>query len=147
MLLVGAIGVANIMIISVLERRRRSGCGGRWALPRARYASSSWRRPSCSRWPAAPRGAAISAAATAVYAHNKREALVIPAEAWAGARRRDRRRCHSPGCCPPSAPPGCPPPKRYGAEERGSAPPAGGGAVPGPVSQAGEPEATVDVVS
>ena len=46
-LLVGAIGVANIMVISVLERRSpRSGCAARWAPPAATSASSSWPRPS-----------------------------------------------------------------------------------------------------
>ena len=35
---------------------RRSGCAARSARPRARSAPSSWPRPSCSPWPAAPSG-------------------------------------------------------------------------------------------
>ncbi len=55
-LLVGAVGVANIMIISVLERRSdlRSAYDERSARPAARSARSSSPRRSCSRCSAAP---------------------------------------------------------------------------------------------
>ncbi len=47
-LLVGAVGVANIMIISVLERRQEIGLRRALGATRGQIRTSSWRRPSCS---------------------------------------------------------------------------------------------------
>ncbi len=83
-LLVGAIGVANIMVISVLERRSEIG------LRRALGATKGHIRIqflSEAILLAAAGGAAgvvLGAAATAVYAASKGWAIIIPALAWGG---------------------------------------------------------------
>jgi putative ABC transport system permease protein len=80
-LLVGAVGVANIMIISVLERRSEIG------LRRALGATKGHIRTqflSEAVLLGGVVGVALGAAATAVYAHTRHWATVIPAEAWAG---------------------------------------------------------------
>ena len=55
-LLVGGVGIANVMVISVLERRWRSACGARSVPPAATSACSSSRSRCCWRrrvgWPA-----------------------------------------------------------------------------------------------
>jgi putative ABC transport system permease protein len=83
-LLVGAVGVANIMIISVLERRSEIG------LRRALGATKSHIRVQFLSEAillgllGGAVGVALGAAATAVYAHTKHWATIIPTEAWAG---------------------------------------------------------------
>jgi putative ABC transport system permease protein len=83
-LIVGAVGVANIMIISVLERRSEIG------LRRALGATKSQIRTQflAESILLAVIGGAVGVlagiAATAVYASSKHWAIVIPAEAWSG---------------------------------------------------------------
>jgi putative ABC transport system permease protein len=79
-LLVGAIGVANIMVISVLERRSEIG------LRRALGATKGQIRIQflAEAILLSLAGVAAGAGATAIYARGHRELLVIPAEAWAG---------------------------------------------------------------
>jgi putative ABC transport system permease protein len=83
-LLVGAIGVANIMVISVLERRQEIGL---------RRALGATRRQICAQFlseaillslAGAAAGVIIGAAATAAYARGHGEPVVIPPQAWAG---------------------------------------------------------------
>ena len=83
-LLVGAIGVANIMVISVLERRQEIG------LRRALGATSGQIRTQflveavMLSLGGGAAGVLAGAAATALYAHARGEAVVIPPDAWAG---------------------------------------------------------------
>jgi putative ABC transport system permease protein len=83
-LLVGAIGVANIMVISVLERRSEIG------LRRALGATKGHIRVQFVSEAVALAllggavGIVAGAAATAVYAATKHWAIVVPATAWAG---------------------------------------------------------------
>jgi putative ABC transport system permease protein len=80
-LLVGAIGVANIMIISVLERRSEIG------LRRALGATKGQIRTQFLTEAillALAGGAAGVAAGTVAYATTKHWMVVIPTEAWAG---------------------------------------------------------------
>jgi putative ABC transport system permease protein len=80
-LLVGAVGVANTMVISVLERRSEIG------LRRALGATKGHIRTqflSEAIFLAAGGGIAGIATGTAIYAHAKGWATVIPTQAWAG---------------------------------------------------------------
>jgi putative ABC transport system permease protein len=83
-LLVGAVGVANIMVISVLERRSEIGLrralGARKGQIRAQFLSEA----ILLALGGGAAGVGLGAAATAVYATSKGWAIVIPASAWAG---------------------------------------------------------------
>ncbi len=83
-LIVGAIGVANIMVISVLERR--SEIGLRRALGATRGHIRVQFLTEAIVLAAAGGAAGVSAGvlAVATYAHVKGWAIVVPAEAWAG---------------------------------------------------------------
>jgi len=83
-LLVGAVGVANIMIISVLERRSEIGLrralGANKGHIRIQFLSEAIMLGLLGGIV----GVAVGAAATAIYAHTKHWATIIPTEAWAG---------------------------------------------------------------
>ena len=83
-LIVGAVGVANIMIISVLERRSEIGLrralGATKRQIRAQFLSESILLAVIG----GVVGVLAGAAATAVYAGAKSWAVVIPVEAWSG---------------------------------------------------------------
>ncbi len=83
-LLVGAIGVANIMVISVLERRQEIGLRRALGATRGQIRIQFLAEAILLSLAGGATGVAIGAAATAVYAHGHHELLVIPAEAWAG---------------------------------------------------------------
>jgi putative ABC transport system permease protein len=83
-LIVGAVGVANIMIISVLERRSEIGLrralGATQGQIRTQFLGESILLTAIG----GVVGVVAGAAATAVYASSKGWAVVIPVEAWAG---------------------------------------------------------------
>jgi putative ABC transport system permease protein len=83
-LLVGAVGVANIMIISVLERRSEIGLRRALGATRAHIRTQFLFEAILLGLLGGIVGVALGAAATAVYAHTKHWATVIPVEAWAG---------------------------------------------------------------
>jgi putative ABC transport system permease protein len=83
-LLVGAVGVANIMIISVLERRSEIGLRRALGATRGQIRGQFLSEAILLGLLGGAVGVALGAASTAVYAHTKHWATVIPAEAWAG---------------------------------------------------------------
>jgi len=83
-LLVGAIGVANIMIISVLERRSEIGLRRALGATRAQIRLQFLSEAILLALLGGAVGIAGGALATAIYAHTKHEATVIPALAWGG---------------------------------------------------------------
>ena len=83
-LLVGAIGVANIMIISVLERRQEIGLRRALGATRGQIRIQFLAEAILLSLIGGAAGVAIGAASTAIYAHAHHEAIVIPTEAWAG---------------------------------------------------------------
>ena len=83
-LLVGAVGVANIMIISVLERRSEIGLRRTLGATKSDIRTQFLSEAVLLGVLGGAVGVALGAAASAVYSHTKHWAVVIPAEAWAG---------------------------------------------------------------
>ena len=83
-LLVGAIGVANIMVISVLERRSEIGLRRALGATRGQIRAQFLAEAILLSLAGGAAGVVTGAAATAVYARGHGEAVVIPPEAWAG---------------------------------------------------------------
>jgi putative ABC transport system permease protein len=83
-LLVGAVGVANIMVISVLERRSEIGLRRALGATRGQIRVQFLSEAILLALAGGAAGVAIGALATAIYAHAKGWMVVIPAEAWAG---------------------------------------------------------------
>jgi putative ABC transport system permease protein len=83
-LLVGAIGVANIMVISVLERRSEIGLRRALGATKGHIRIQFLSEAICLAAIGGIAGVAVGAAATAIYARHKGWATVIPPEAWAG---------------------------------------------------------------
>jgi putative ABC transport system permease protein len=83
-LLVGAVGVANIMIISVLERRSEIGLRRALGATRAHIRTQFLSEAVLLGLLGGSAGVAVGSASTAIYAHTKHWATVIPTEAWAG---------------------------------------------------------------
>jgi len=83
-LLVGAVGVANIMIISVLERRSEVGLRRALGATRGQIRAQFLSEAILLALLGGAAGVTIGSFATIVYAHTKHWAVVIPTEAWAG---------------------------------------------------------------
>jgi putative ABC transport system permease protein len=83
-LLVGAIGVANIMVISVLERRSEIGLRRALGATKGHIRTQFLSEAILLALAGGVVGIAMGTLATAIYAHAKGWAVVVPAEAWAG---------------------------------------------------------------
>jgi len=83
-LLVGAIGVANIMVISVLERRQEIGLRRALGATRGQIRAQFLAEAILLSLAGGAAGVITGAAATAAYARGHGEAVVIPPQAWAG---------------------------------------------------------------
>ena len=83
-LLVGAIGVANIMVISVLERRSEIGLRRALGATRSHIRTQFLAEAIVLALAGGVAGVAAGAAATAIYAHAKGWVTDIPTAAWAG---------------------------------------------------------------
>ena len=83
-LLVGAVGVANIMVISVLERRSEIGLRRALGATRGHIRIQFLSEAILLALLGGAAGVAAGVLATAVYATAKGWAIVIPAQAWAG---------------------------------------------------------------
>jgi putative ABC transport system permease protein len=83
-LLVGGVGVGNIMVISVLERRSEIGLRRALGATRGSIRSQFLAEAILLALLGGAAGVTLGALATAVYATARGWAIVIPAEAWVG---------------------------------------------------------------
>jgi putative ABC transport system permease protein len=83
-LLVGAIGVGNVMLISVLERRSEIGLRRALGATKGHIRIQFLTDAMLLALLGAAVGVGLGTAATVVYAHTQHWATVIPALAWAG---------------------------------------------------------------
>jgi putative ABC transport system permease protein len=83
-LLVGAIGVANIMVISVLERRSEIGLRRALGATRGQIRAQFLAEAILLSLSGGAAGVILGVAATAGYARSHGEPVVIPFDAWAG---------------------------------------------------------------
>jgi putative ABC transport system permease protein len=83
-LLVGAIGVANIMVISVLERRSEIGLRRALGATKGQIRTQFLSEAILLALAGGAAGVAAGALATGVYARTRGWATVIPPEAWIG---------------------------------------------------------------
>jgi putative ABC transport system permease protein len=83
-LLVGAVGVANIMIISVLERRSEIGLRRALGATKGQIRTQFLSEAIVLALLGGATGVAAGAVATLIYAHTRHWAVVIPTQAWAG---------------------------------------------------------------
>jgi putative ABC transport system permease protein len=83
-LLVGAVGVANIMIISVLERRSEIGLRRALGATKGHIRLQFLAEAILLALLGGAAGVAAGTAATALYAAGKGWAIVVPVVAWAG---------------------------------------------------------------
>jgi putative ABC transport system permease protein len=83
-LLVGAVGVANIMVISVLERRSEIGLRRALGATRGHIRTQFLSEAILLALGGGAAGVALGAAATTIYAHARGWTVVVPPQAWAG---------------------------------------------------------------
>jgi putative ABC transport system permease protein len=83
-LLVGAVGVANIMVISVLERRSEIGLRRALGATKGQIRTQFLSEAILLALGGGAVGVGVGALATAIYASTKGWEVVVPATAWAG---------------------------------------------------------------
>lgn len=83
-LLVGAIGVGNVMLIGVLERRSEIGLRRALGATRGQIRVQFLSEAMLLAVLGGAAGVGLGAAATAIYAHSQHWAAVIPGVAWGG---------------------------------------------------------------
>jgi putative ABC transport system permease protein len=83
-LLVGAVGVANIMLIGVLERRSEIGLRRSLGATKGQIRTQFLAEAILLALLGGTAGVAAGATATIIYAHDKHWTAVVPATAWAG---------------------------------------------------------------
>jgi putative ABC transport system permease protein len=83
-LLVGAVGVANIMLIGVLERRAEIGLRRSLGATKGQIRTQFLTEAILLALLGGAAGVVAGAASTAIYAHLKHWTIVIPTTAWAG---------------------------------------------------------------
>jgi len=83
-LLVGAVGVANIMVISVLERRSEIGLRRALGATKGHIRTQFLAEAILLASLGGAAGVALGVAATVVYAQTKHWTIVVPTLAWAG---------------------------------------------------------------
>jgi putative ABC transport system permease protein len=83
-LLVGAIGIANVMLISVLERRSEIGLRRALGATKGHIRTQFLTEATLLALLGGTVGAGLGAATTAIYAHTHHWPTVIPPLAWAG---------------------------------------------------------------
>jgi putative ABC transport system permease protein len=83
-LLVGAVGVANIMVISVLERRSEIGLRRALGATKGHIRTQFLAEAILLALLGGAMGVVLGAISTAIYASTKGWAVVVPPEAWAG---------------------------------------------------------------
>lgn len=83
-LLVGAVGVANIMVISVLERRSEIGLRRALGATRGHVRVQFLSEATLLGLLGGAVGVGLGTLATTVYAGTKGWSVVVPASAWAG---------------------------------------------------------------
>jgi putative ABC transport system permease protein len=83
-LLVGAVGVANIMLIGVLERRSEIGLRRSLGATKGQIRTQFLAEAILLSLLGGAAGVAAGAITTIVYAHIKHWSAVVPATAWAG---------------------------------------------------------------
>jgi putative ABC transport system permease protein len=83
-LLVGGVGVANIMVISVLERRSEIGLRRALGATKGQIRTQFLSEAVLLSFGGGAIGVGLGAASTAVYATTKHWAIIVPTFAWAG---------------------------------------------------------------
>jgi putative ABC transport system permease protein len=117
-LLVGGVGIANIMVISVLERRSEIGLRRALGATRRHVAEQFLAEAILLSFLGGLAGTALGAAATAIYARTQHESLLIPPPRCTAESAPPWPSAPSPTCIPRAEPPACPQPKPCAPHDR-----------------------------